>query len=78
MPTSWSGKDERQYKHVVESYKGNPRAREIAARTVNAQRTSEGRTKVQKRLREMVAMHGKHGGSGGKMGSKTGGKMGGM
>lgn len=55
---TWSGKDERQYKHIVESYKGNPRAKEIAARTVNAQRTDDGRTggraKVQRRLRDIV------------------------
>ena len=42
---SWSKKDERQYEHVKESEKGNPRAKEIAARTVNKQRSEEGRTK---------------------------------
>jgi hypothetical protein len=47
MP-SWSRKDERQYEHVRESSRkrGEPstRAKEIAARTVNKQRRTEGRT----------------------------------
>jgi len=47
MP-SWSNKDERQYEHVKESEmkRGAPtkRAKEIAARTVNKQRRTEGRT----------------------------------
>lgn len=45
---SWSKKDERQYEHVKESEMkrhGAKRAKEIAARTVNKQRSSEGRTK---------------------------------
>lgn len=45
---AWSAKDERQYEHVKESERkrGRPidRAEEIAARTVNSQRRSEGRT----------------------------------
>ena len=50
MPqTAWSGKDERQYEHVKESEldrgRNEDRAEEIAARTVNKQRFSEGRTK---------------------------------
>ena len=48
MPKEWSAKDERQYKHVKESEKdkgrSTDRAEEIAARTVNKQRSSEGRT----------------------------------
>jgi len=44
----WSGKDERQYEHIKESQldRGSPEddAKEIAARTVNKQRRSEGRT----------------------------------
>lgn len=47
MP-SWSKKDERQYEHVKESElergRGERRAAEIAARTVNRQRRLEGRT----------------------------------
>lgn len=58
MPSSWDPKDERQYKHLVEQYQGNPRAKEIAARTVNKQRTEDGRTKVQRRLREIVVRTG--------------------
>lgn len=52
MPKAWSDKDERQYEHVKKSEKeqgrGNDRAEEIAARTVNKQRSEEGRTKKQK------------------------------
>lgn len=48
MPEAWSDKDERQYEHVKESErqrgKSPSRAKEIAARTVNKQRRSEGRT----------------------------------
>lgn len=47
MP-EWSNKDERQYEHIKESAqergKSEDRAQEIAARTVNKQRRSEGRT----------------------------------
>jgi hypothetical protein len=45
MPGSWSKKDERQYENIKKSEKGNKRAKEIAARTVNKQRKKEGRTK---------------------------------
>jgi hypothetical protein len=49
MPKSWSNKDERQYEHIKKSEKGQgrstDRAKEIAARTVNEQRSREGRTK---------------------------------
>jgi hypothetical protein len=45
----WSGKDERQYKHVKESESKRGRseksAERIAAATVNKQRSKEGRTK---------------------------------
>lgn len=48
MPEAWSNKDERQYEHIKESAqergKSADRAKEIAARTVNKQRRSEGRT----------------------------------
>lgn len=47
MP-SWSNKDERQYEHIKESSKergkSTKRAKEIAARTVNKKRRTEGRT----------------------------------
>ena len=50
MPkSSWSAKRERQYEHVKESEldagRSKPRAAEIAARTVNKQRTEAGETK---------------------------------
>lgn len=45
---AWSKKDERQYEHVKESEldrgRSEDRAEEIAARTVNKQRSKEGRT----------------------------------
>ncbi len=48
MPNAWSVKDERQYEHIKESAEergaSQDRAQEIAARTVNKQRRSEGRT----------------------------------
>lgn len=47
MP-KWTSKDERQYEHVKESSRergaSEDQASEIAARTVNKQRRSEGRT----------------------------------
>jgi len=49
MPNAWSDKDERQYEHVKKSEqeqgRSDDRAEEIAARTVNKQRSKEGRTK---------------------------------
>jgi hypothetical protein len=50
MPRAWSDKDERQYEHIkqAEEERGEPRAEEIAARTVNKQRAREGRTQEQK------------------------------
>jgi hypothetical protein len=45
-PKAWSKKDERPYEHIKESAekRGRPRAKEIAARTVNKTRRQEGRT----------------------------------
>lgn len=52
MPKAWSKKDERQYEHVKESAQkrgaSTKRAKEIAGRTVNKQRRSEGRTPQKK------------------------------
>ncbi len=49
MPKAWSKKDERQYEHVKQSEsergRSSKRAKEIAAATVNKQRSKEGRTK---------------------------------
>ncbi|MEX0618660.1 MAG: Rho termination factor N-terminal domain-containing protein [Pseudohongiellaceae bacterium] len=48
MPKKWTGKDERQYDHVKQSAldrgRSMDRAKEMAARTVNETRRSEGRT----------------------------------
>jgi hypothetical protein len=56
MPKAWSNKDERQYEHVKESEleqgRTTKRAKEIAARTVNKQRASEGRTKTSSKARK--------------------------
>ena len=50
MPKAWSAKDERQYEHIKDSAKkegrSTKRAKQIAAATVNKQRTSDGRTKT--------------------------------
>ena len=52
MPQAWSAKDERQYEHIKKAEKQQgrsmKRAKEIAAATVNKQRTAEGRTKAQR------------------------------
>jgi plasmid stabilization system protein ParE len=51
MPRSWSDKRERQYEHIKDSYKdegvSDDKAEELAARTVNKQRTQNGETKAQ-------------------------------
>lgn len=51
MP-SWTSKDRRQYEHIKEGYedRGTPedRAEEIAGRTVNKERRTEGRTPNQR------------------------------
>lgn len=48
MPQAWTARDERQYKHVVDSElergRAMRRAKEIAGRTVNKRRRLEGRT----------------------------------
>ncbi|MGA6926626.1 MAG: Rho termination factor N-terminal domain-containing protein [Desulfosarcina sp.] len=48
MPKAWSDKEDRQYEHIKESAeergKSTPRAKEIAARTVNKQRRENGKT----------------------------------
>lgn len=47
-PTTWTDKDERQYKKIAASARGRGapprRAKEIAARTVNKTRRKQGRT----------------------------------
>jgi hypothetical protein len=48
MPSAWSNKDERQYEHIKQSElergRSAPRAKEVAARTVNKTRREDGRT----------------------------------
>jgi hypothetical protein len=48
MPEAWNSKDERQYKEIrksaIDRGRTEDRAEEIAARTVNKRRRSEGRT----------------------------------
>lgn len=46
MPKEWTNKEERQYEHIKDSVKkrGGGRAKEIAARTVNKQRSKNGKT----------------------------------
>jgi hypothetical protein len=52
MPKAWSNKRERQYEHIKDSEKkqgrSTKRAKEIAARTVNKQRSKAGETKSQR------------------------------
>ena len=52
---AWSPKSERQYEHIKESEReagrSNDRAEEIAARTVNKQRSKAGETKSSKSRR---------------------------
>jgi hypothetical protein len=49
MPRSWSDKRERQYEHIKESYeergRSEEKAEELAARTVNKERSETGETK---------------------------------
>lgn len=49
----WSKKRERQYEHIKEGLEeeGNPRAEEIAARTVNKTRARHGETKAARKRR---------------------------
>lgn len=52
MPKSWSNKRERQYEHIKEGYEKRgtrqDRAEEIAARTVNKERSERGETRRQR------------------------------
>ena len=52
---AWSPKRERQYEHIKESEReagrSTDRAEEIAARTVNKQRSAAGETKSSKKTR---------------------------
>jgi plasmid stabilization system protein ParE len=56
MPKAWSDKRERQYEHIkdsaIERAKPAPRAKEIAARTVNKARREAGETKSGRKATE--------------------------
>jgi plasmid stabilization system protein ParE len=55
MPRSWSDKRERQYEHIKESYeergRSEDKAEELAARTVNKERSESGEAKSGSRKR---------------------------
>jgi plasmid stabilization system protein ParE len=56
MPqNAWSDKRERQYEHIKDSYQergsSTDKAEEIAARTVNKERSERGETKARKKGR---------------------------
>ena len=52
---AWSDKRERQYEHIKDSYeergRSTDKAEEIAARTVNKERTEAGETNAQRKDR---------------------------
>jgi hypothetical protein len=52
MPKAWSDKRERQYQHIKDSYeergRSEDKAEELAARTVNRERSEKGETKASK------------------------------
>jgi hypothetical protein len=51
MPAEWTPKQERKYEHIKDSERASgepmPRAKEIAARTINKERARRGGTKAQ-------------------------------
>ena len=53
MPRSWSDKRERQYEHIKDSYeergRSEDKAEQIAARTVNKERSEAGETKTSRK-----------------------------
>jgi hypothetical protein len=66
MPRAWTGKRERQYKHIRDSLedRGTPesKAEEIAARTVNKERARKGEAKQSSRLSKTDISSGRRGG----------------
>lgn len=71
MPKEWTDKDERQYEHVKDSERQQgrspARSEQIAAATVNKQRSKEGRTKE-------TSGHGKSSRASSSPGRKAGGR----
>jgi hypothetical protein len=63
MPAEWTQKQERKYEHIVESERDSgasvPRAKEIAARTVNKERARKGQSETASRtsLEDMSSSH---------------------
>lgn len=53
MPTQWTDKQERKYRHIVDSERDQGRgekvAKEIAARTINKERAQKGQTRTASR-----------------------------
>ena len=53
MPRSWSDTRERQYEHIKDSYeergRSEDKAEQIAARTVNKERSEAGETKTSRK-----------------------------
>ncbi|GAC1426393.1 MAG: hypothetical protein NVSMB57_17280 [Actinomycetota bacterium] len=66
MPRAWSGKRERQYKHIKEGLEKRGRsegvAEEIAARTVNKERARKGEAKTKSRSSVKDISSGRRGG----------------
>ena len=66
MPRAWSDKRERQYKHIKEGLmergRGEDRAEEIAARTVNKERARAGEAEQSSRLSRRDLSSGRRGG----------------
>ena len=66
MPRAWSDKRERQYEHIKDSLldrgKGEDKAEEIAARTVNKERARHGEAKESSRLSREDISSGRRGG----------------
>ena len=66
MPKAWSAKRERQYEHIkdglVDRGKGESKAEEIAARTVNKERARAGEAKESSRLSREDISSGRRGG----------------
>lgn len=63
MPDTWTPKQERKYEHIKDSErdsgKSMPRAKEIAARTVNKERAQRGQSKTASRssVEDMSSSH---------------------
>src|SRR5438874_13221846 len=66
MPNAWSDKRERQYEHIEENLEERgtpkPKAKEIAARTVNKERARSGEAKRSSRLSRSDVSSGRRGG----------------